>query len=139
MSFFEHAEYDPEIYNVVVENYKKGLKYNIEQLKWGHDENKKQKLLLDSAIECLTIEDFEREVWDLFAKETHKNTVSFIWGPFGLEYRNPRKVQNIYYDGLYFATHKKEFIGCVENQDVSHFFSFLKHSPYNQLNFKLIE
>lgn len=115
---FEQIKYDRHLFEDVKLNYSFGNSYDIE--------------LIDSKIiHCPTLDDFEREVWDLFADFCDKQTVNIIWGsPNGLRASNPKKPYNPYFDGTLFYLIKKEFMECIENKEISRFFSCLVHFNY---------
>ncbi len=136
---FKQKEYNPDYYNEVVANYTKGKQYNIQQWHWGYDDNKTCIKIIDKTTICSTINDFNREIWDLFAQFAEKNTYHIIWGAFGLESRNPEKPTNQYFDGLIFYLVKKEFEECIKNQYVSRFMSCLIHYGYYNLDFVVVD
>ncbi len=137
---FSQTGYDPNIYQAVLDEYGKGKKYRIDKWEWSFTKNTKAFKKIIQSISCPTLEDFNREMWDLFSAFANENTVNFCWGsPMGLEARNPYKPENRYYDGVVFYIVRKEFMDCINNQDVSHFMSCLEHYGYFCLDFVVIE
>jgi hypothetical protein len=136
---FESKVYNQDYYNDVINNYNLGKKYNIVQWEWGFDSNKKSTKDTIKIIECPNIQDFNKEIWDFFAEFAQKKSYHIIWGAFGLENRNPEKPKIQYYDGLIFHLIRKEFVECIENQNVSRFMSCLIHFNYFNLDFEVID
>lgn len=132
---FEPLKYDPEIYNKVVQNYSNGKTYQIKQFEWAYTEDHKCFKDFKKILDCPTLEDFNREIWDLFADFSKTRCHEIIWGAFGLKVQNPERPKQVFCDGLIFFLIREEFINCITNRSVSHFMSCLVHYGFENLIF----
>lgn len=145
---FETYKYDSSLYQKVVDNYNAGKKYNIVKWKWNYVSHPDpisgkpsgtSSKETEKSLDCSTLKDFNRELWDLFTEFCQEKGYNIIWGAFGLENRNPEKPFKQYCDGLVYGLINEEYHECIKNQDVSHFMSCLVHFGYFNLDFNVIE
>lgn len=123
---FNTTKFDASLYNGIKEGYLNGKSYKIN--KTDYEDN------VLETIDCPTLIDFEREIWDKFAFFAERECYNLVFGaPMGLKERNPHKSTICYYDGMIFSLLREEFKKCIEEQDVVHFFSCLQHYGYERM------
>lgn len=138
---FESLQYDPTLYEAVVKNYEEGKIYHIERWKWGYEDKKSVKINI-SLTKCPTLEDFNREVWDMFADFAEAKHVEILFGLNGLKHANPYKprgIMNTYFDGLIFGLIRSQFLDCMKHWEVSRFMSCLHNYGYHNTDFIVID
>jgi hypothetical protein len=118
---FENPQYNPEDLLLIEKSYLNGCKYNIKTLRWGIN----NKLETETDALCETFDKFCETIWDLFSDILSKDALNYIC-PFGLKNSNPYRQIQYFYDGLTLSMNRKLFLDCINNQDIGHFYSFIK-------------
>ena len=138
--WFNGPGYNPQYYEEIQAQYNLGNSYRIEKWDWDFNtETKKSVKKIINTYDCPTLKDFNLHIWDLFSDFAEENTNRFVWGPFGLKNGNPYRPQQYYFDGSVFPRLRKEFMECVENQNISRFLSCLNHYGYYHVDYILME
>ncbi len=122
---FETHQYDPSVYEKVADAFTRNKKVTINQYNWCTIDCKTKRVIAWS-IPCLSRNDFDREIWDLFADFAKKHTLDILWG-VDLKGSNPQRPMIRYYDGSCFGAIYSEFRACIDEQTVSRFASCLAH------------
>jgi hypothetical protein len=133
--YFSTYKYNPDFYQKVEQNYLEDKSYQIVEWEWKRGGGRE----ITNTINCPILSDFNRELWDLFAVFARENTVQSIWGPFGLENRNPEKPETVYFDGIVFHYIKNELIACSQENTVSRMMSLLVHYKYFNITFVTLD
>lgn len=128
---FERGGYDPSIYKTVEDNYTEGKTYCIQKWRWNYKPGQPSEKEILLSIDCPVLDDFNRELWDVFSAFVSEHSDSLLWPALGIFHKNPYKPRQVFYDGYVFALCSREFKEIIENANVSRFLSLLTHFNYN--------